>query len=663
MLRVGCVNEPDEQIKVLRMTDNFTYVTNKQFKEQAKDGSIEAPLGLRKEFVPDVVKQVGDKDSRKFRFTISTASVDRDGDTINPKGFDLKSFKKNPVVLFGHDSSRPPVGRASDIKVEDGSVKATVEFMDNDIDTSGFSDMIFRMIRGGFLKATSVGFLPKDFDISEDPDRNSGFFPGIDFNKQELLEFSIVPVPSNPEALIDARAKGLNIGGLANYYKELLTNWDDSDHVSGDHEGILACLKAATTKTKKKDVFNLSFREQDSLLANNLALVKAGVDSVENLVSGGIYSNTETSGIWQSLALAQLPTEDNGVEDMTEAQVEKADTVEKEDFSIQLFTTLPADQAGNDHTHTYDPTDKNAEGEGQQTSTDSGHSHGVLFGAELTLEADGHVHVLSGWEGEAHNTPILPNEGHAGGEAAAIDAAITKEVLERLKGDKVDDEDDDEDDEDKPKKDDLEATGKTVWEEVTETLQKEIDACSICEGKGTVDVTAMNQKEGEDPWTTEIVCPDCKDSRDKLALAEMVPDSNKGIRIKFVADQGLGHMCKVIDEHTGREVEGVRSVEYKAEVGEMNIARIEFVMPKAELILDGSIRATVSAPEEDVPETNTEEDEFVLELDADEGGSDDVMEPDVSLDVDMLKDLLLEELPGVMKDAMDGRIKRHQGGA
>jgi hypothetical protein len=171
----------------------------------------------------------------------------------------------------------------------------------------------------------------------------------------------------------------------------------------------------------------------------------------------------------------------------------------------------------------------------------------------------------------------------------------------------------------------------------------------------------MNQKEGEEAWTTQIICPDCKDTRDKLALAEMVPDTNKGIRIKFVSMDGLGHMCKVIDEHTGREIEGVRSVEYKAVVGEANIARIEFIMPKAELILDGSIRATVSAPDVE-DEEETEVDEIVLELSESEEAAPEISDPDVSLDVDMLKELLLEEIPSVLKSALDGRIKRHKGG-
>ena len=40
-------------------------------------------------------------------FVISDGSLDRHGTRINPKGWDLTNFKKNPIALFGHDSRFP----------------------------------------------------------------------------------------------------------------------------------------------------------------------------------------------------------------------------------------------------------------------------------------------------------------------------------------------------------------------------------------------------------------------------------------------------------------------------------------------------------------------------------------------------------------------------
>lgn len=148
---------------------------------------------------------------RKMSFTISTAAVDRDGDTIDPKGWDLGSYSKNPVVLWAHDYSSPPVGKAINIKSTEHGLQADVEFLPQGMDP--FADKIHDMCKAGFLNATSVGFRGMEYDEA------SGR-KGYDFKKQELLEFSIVPVPCNPEALAQ---RGLKNEQLKQYAKDMNT--------------------------------------------------------------------------------------------------------------------------------------------------------------------------------------------------------------------------------------------------------------------------------------------------------------------------------------------------------------------------------------------------------------------------------------------------------
>ena len=63
---------------------------------------------------------------------------------------------------------------------------------------------IKQLCRSGFLFATSVGFRPLEWDFTEDEARGADdWFPGIDFHRHELMEFSIVSIPANPEALIE----------------------------------------------------------------------------------------------------------------------------------------------------------------------------------------------------------------------------------------------------------------------------------------------------------------------------------------------------------------------------------------------------------------------------------------------------------------------------
>src|SRR5215217_5586148 len=103
---------------------------------------------------------VGD---RVVRFVISTGAVDRDGDTINPKGWDLTAYRNNPTVLWGHDHKIPAIARMVRIAVEGNplALVADAEFAPAEIHP--FAEQVFQLVRAGFLRATSVGFQPQKF--------------------------------------------------------------------------------------------------------------------------------------------------------------------------------------------------------------------------------------------------------------------------------------------------------------------------------------------------------------------------------------------------------------------------------------------------------------------------------------------------------------------
>jgi HK97 family phage prohead protease len=142
---------------------------------------------------------------RSLRFTISTGCCDRENDMISVAGWDLANFTRNPVVLWGHDTSLLPIGRAFDVGLDGDALKASVEFIPADLPEGGaFAESVYRLAQEGFLHATSVGFRPTKWDFTTDPARGADdWFPGIDFQAQELVEFSVVTVPANPEALIE----------------------------------------------------------------------------------------------------------------------------------------------------------------------------------------------------------------------------------------------------------------------------------------------------------------------------------------------------------------------------------------------------------------------------------------------------------------------------
>jgi len=186
---------------------NSVFVDAKRFKEaDVKDG-----LSVYKDFTLEEVKEVEDL---VLDFVISTGSVDRDSDRINPNGWKLDAFNKNPVVLFAHDYTSPPVATAIATWVEDGKLISRAKFTPKEVYPFGY--MIYQLYKNGFMKATSVGFNPIKWKYSEDREA------GIDFEEQELLEWSCVPVPANPEALIAAGAKGIDTEPLKKWAKQIL---------------------------------------------------------------------------------------------------------------------------------------------------------------------------------------------------------------------------------------------------------------------------------------------------------------------------------------------------------------------------------------------------------------------------------------------------------
>jgi HK97 family phage prohead protease len=120
------------------------------------------------------------------------------GDTVNPAGWRLDAFRANPQALWSHKSDEPPIGRACNVAVEGDRLMGDIEFASADV--YPFADQIFRLVKAGFLNTVSVGFMPIEYEFSDQAGR------GIDFLEQELLEISVCPVPANANALVEVRS-------------------------------------------------------------------------------------------------------------------------------------------------------------------------------------------------------------------------------------------------------------------------------------------------------------------------------------------------------------------------------------------------------------------------------------------------------------------------
>ncbi len=232
----------------------MSWFTRKQFLDHVK-GSVSSletlPTSIKNAPLPEGIKGIlksGTVEVREsddsggdkivLEFIHSTDTIDRHNDTVAIDGWELDHFKGNPVFLFAHLNQLPPIGKALGMGVS-GSPKALrskVEFTPKDLNP--FGDMIGRMFQQGFMNAVSVGFRALEWSFNEE--RGDWAF---DFKRQELLESSAVPVPANPQALIQARSAGIDMNPMMEWAEQ-----GKGVYVSEEKFAeIYSALKAETT--------------------------------------------------------------------------------------------------------------------------------------------------------------------------------------------------------------------------------------------------------------------------------------------------------------------------------------------------------------------------------------------------------------------------------
>ena len=143
---------------------------------------------------------------------ISTTSVDRDGDVVLPRGLKGQEDRKNPVVLLNHNNGSLPIGKALKVERTSDAVIAKVQFAErpkeHPVTAEWIPDTVYSLFKQGILRAFSVGFVPLDMRDATDKDRKKyGDYARRVITQWNLLEFSVVPVPANQDALVTQVAK------------------------------------------------------------------------------------------------------------------------------------------------------------------------------------------------------------------------------------------------------------------------------------------------------------------------------------------------------------------------------------------------------------------------------------------------------------------------
>jgi phage head maturation protease len=158
------------------------------------------------------------EDSRSISYLVSDETVDRMGDIIKVKGWDISRYKQNPVVLWAHDGkSVPPIGKSTNVRRRYGPARLTADIEFAPKEAFEFADTIYQLAARGFIRATSVGFMPTaSEEVDEKKRLKLGMGPyGQLYTGAELMEISVVAVPANPSALQEG-VKALTTEGLMN---------------------------------------------------------------------------------------------------------------------------------------------------------------------------------------------------------------------------------------------------------------------------------------------------------------------------------------------------------------------------------------------------------------------------------------------------------------
>jgi hypothetical protein len=141
--------------------------------------------------------QALDEPAGIYEATITTESPDRSEDVIMASGGRFENYKRNPVVLWAHRYGEPPVARALEVIPILGGIKSIFQFPPAGL--SARADEVHALWRAKFLNAVSIGLLPLKQE-PVDPNDKRWFAPQR-YVEWDMLEFSIVPIPMNPDAL------------------------------------------------------------------------------------------------------------------------------------------------------------------------------------------------------------------------------------------------------------------------------------------------------------------------------------------------------------------------------------------------------------------------------------------------------------------------------
>ena len=213
-----------------------------------------------------------EKENDLYTFVVSTPEVDRYGTIIVPSGIDYQAYLNNPIVLAQHDSDKWPIGRCLGFAMNGENLEATIQI--ECITEEG--KKLNKLINAGFVKAVSVGIIPNEYE-----EQTINGQKVTVYTKSELVEFSVVSVPANRQALLKKSIKTLLQDSIQKYKKERRMLTPEIEAKIKDE--LLPAIKEAFVN----EVINLGFSPEEAEASVN-AFITAGAPPMLAVLQGEV---------------------------------------------------------------------------------------------------------------------------------------------------------------------------------------------------------------------------------------------------------------------------------------------------------------------------------------------------------------------------------------
>lgn len=147
---------------------------------------------------PDV-----DTASRTVSGIISTTTPDNDGEVVLPSGLDMSYFPKRVKTVYLYHDYEKPVGKCRRMELRDGSLWASTY-----ITSTALGEDVLKMMDEGVINGFSIGFATKAYGPPTNDEEDEYGEHHTIHREGRLYEYSITPMPCNPDALVSMVNKG-----------------------------------------------------------------------------------------------------------------------------------------------------------------------------------------------------------------------------------------------------------------------------------------------------------------------------------------------------------------------------------------------------------------------------------------------------------------------